>query len=79
MTSNEKSLNYKVIDLIESYNFHINFTFIRIHTKKVTISENILTPMSCGSGWECTISPREYYSQMVVAVVSQNLKLVIYF
>jgi hypothetical protein len=34
MTSNEKSLNYKVIDLIESYNFHINFTFIRIHTKK---------------------------------------------
>jgi hypothetical protein len=35
MTSNEKSLNYKVIDIIESYNF-INFTFIRIN-KKVTI------------------------------------------
>jgi hypothetical protein len=33
MTSNEKSLNYKVIDLVESYNFYINFIFIRVHTK----------------------------------------------
>jgi hypothetical protein len=28
MTLNEKSLNYKVIHLVESYNFHINFIFI---------------------------------------------------
>jgi hypothetical protein len=28
-----KSLNYKVIDLVESYNFHINFISIQIHTK----------------------------------------------
>jgi hypothetical protein len=35
MTSNEKSLNYKVIDLVESYNFYINFIFIRVHTKKI--------------------------------------------
>jgi hypothetical protein len=33
MTLNEKSLNYKVIDLVESYNFHINFISIQIHTK----------------------------------------------
>jgi hypothetical protein len=37
MISNEKSLNYKVMDLIESYKFHIKFISIRVHTKKVTI------------------------------------------
>jgi hypothetical protein len=36
MTLNEKSLNYKVIDLVESYNFHINFISIQVH-KKVKI------------------------------------------
>jgi hypothetical protein len=33
MTSNEKSLNYKVTELVESYNFYTNFTYIRINTK----------------------------------------------
>jgi hypothetical protein len=33
MTSNEKSLNYKVVDLVESYNFHIKFISIRVHNK----------------------------------------------
>jgi hypothetical protein len=28
MTPNEKSLNYKILDLIENYNFHIKFTQI---------------------------------------------------
>jgi hypothetical protein len=26
MTSNGKPLNYKVVDLVENYNFHIEFT-----------------------------------------------------
>jgi hypothetical protein len=25
MTSNGKTLNYKIVDLVESYNFHIKF------------------------------------------------------
>jgi hypothetical protein len=35
MTSNKKSLNYKVVDLVESYNFRINFILIRVQTKKL--------------------------------------------
>ena len=31
MASNEKSLNYKVVDLIDIYNFHIKFISIRVH------------------------------------------------
>jgi hypothetical protein len=33
MTPNEKSLNYKVVDLIESYKFCIKFNSIRVHKK----------------------------------------------
>jgi hypothetical protein len=35
MTSNVKSLNYKVVDLVEIYNFHIKFTPIRVQIKKL--------------------------------------------
>jgi hypothetical protein len=35
-----KTLNYKVVDLVESYNFHIQFTSIRVQTKKLKIFEN---------------------------------------
>jgi hypothetical protein len=35
MSSNEKTQNYKVVDLIESYNFHINFIFIRRRIKEL--------------------------------------------
>ena len=31
MIPNEKSLNYKAVDLVEVYNFRINFISIRIH------------------------------------------------
>jgi hypothetical protein len=34
MTSNEKRLNYKVIDLVKCYNVHINFISIQVHTQK---------------------------------------------
>jgi hypothetical protein len=44
MTSNEKTLNYKVVDLVESYNFHIKFTSIRVQTKTLQIFENRLDP-----------------------------------
>jgi hypothetical protein len=36
MTSNGKILNYKVVDLVESYNFYIKFISIRVQTKKIT-------------------------------------------
>jgi hypothetical protein len=29
----KKSFNYKVVDLVESYNFQINFILIQVHTK----------------------------------------------
>jgi hypothetical protein len=34
MISNEKSLNYKIVDHVESYNLRINFILIRVRTKK---------------------------------------------
>ena len=34
MTSNENTQNYKVVDLVESYNFHIKIIFIRVRMKK---------------------------------------------
>jgi hypothetical protein len=33
MISNEKSLNYKVVDLDEIYNFYIKFISICVHKK----------------------------------------------
>jgi hypothetical protein len=39
-----KTLNYKVVDLVESYNFHIKFTSIRVETKKLNFFENGLDP-----------------------------------
>jgi hypothetical protein len=33
MTSNGKNLNYKVVDLVERYNFQIKFTSIQVQTK----------------------------------------------
>jgi hypothetical protein len=35
MSLNEKTQNYKVVDLLESYNFDINFIFIRQHMKEL--------------------------------------------
>jgi transposase len=42
MTSNGKTLNYKTIDLVENYNFHIKFTSIRVHAKKLQFFERKL-------------------------------------
>jgi hypothetical protein len=42
MTSNGKALNYKIIDIVESYCFHIKFTSIRVHAKKLQFFEHKL-------------------------------------
>jgi hypothetical protein len=47
MASNGKTLNYKVVDLVESYSFHIKFTSIRVQTKKLQIFEKRLDPYRC--------------------------------
>jgi hypothetical protein len=44
MTSNGKTLNYKVVDLVEIYNFHINFTSIRLQTKNYNFLKTDWTP-----------------------------------
>jgi hypothetical protein len=49
MTSNEKSLIYKVIDLVESYNFHIHFISIRVHIKKLRLLKKNRTLPPCGT------------------------------
>jgi hypothetical protein len=48
MTSNGKTLKYKVVDLIEIYNFHIKFTFIQVQTKKLQTFENRVDPYRRG-------------------------------
>jgi hypothetical protein len=35
MISNEKKLNYKVVNLDENYNFDVKFIFIRVYKKKL--------------------------------------------
>jgi hypothetical protein len=39
MISNFKSLNYKIIDLDKSYNFHIKSISIRVYTKKLQLKK----------------------------------------
>ena len=39
MTSNEKTQNYKVVDLVESYNFHIEIIFVQILMNKYDSSK----------------------------------------
>jgi hypothetical protein len=45
MTSNGKILNHEVVDLVESYNFHIKFTSVRVQTKKLQIFEKETGPL----------------------------------
>jgi hypothetical protein len=50
MTSNEKTLNYKVVDLVEIYKFCIKFISIWVHTKKVTIFKKQTNPAVVAHG-----------------------------
>jgi hypothetical protein len=50
MTSNGKTLNYKVVDLVESYNFHIKFTCIQVQTKNYKILKTNWTPTVMAHG-----------------------------
>jgi hypothetical protein len=42
MTSNGKTLNYRIVDLVEIYNVHIKFTSIRVHAKNLQFFERKL-------------------------------------
>jgi hypothetical protein len=48
MTSNGKTLNYKVVYLVESYNFHMKFTSMLVETKQLQNFKNRLYPYSRG-------------------------------
>jgi hypothetical protein len=43
-----KNFNYKIVDLVESYNFHIKFATIRGQTKKIKTFENRRDPYRRG-------------------------------
>jgi hypothetical protein len=52
LISNGKTLNYKIVDLVESYNFHIKFISIRVQQKNKNF-ENRLDPYRRGPRrWE---------------------------
>jgi hypothetical protein len=81
-----KSLNYKGIDLIESYKFHIKFIYIRVHTKKLWFFENRLNPNTtvvghcstcnrCGP-WHFVPTAMGYDSCNIVLL---NFETVVYF
>jgi hypothetical protein len=67
MISNEKTLNYKVVDLVESYNFHIKFTFIRVQTKNYKFLKTNWTPTAVAHG-----GSRCYSTARVPTVVSHG-------
>jgi hypothetical protein len=46
----EKILNYKVVDLVENYNFHIKFTSIRVQTKNYKFLKRDWTPTVVARG-----------------------------
>jgi hypothetical protein len=74
MTSNEKNLNYKVADIVESYNFHINVISIRVHTKKIMIflKRNCLCRHGNGSRNRYS-NPREVTAATAVARGGRSL------
>jgi hypothetical protein len=47
ITSNGKILNYEVVDLVESYNFHIKFASIQVQ-KNYKFSRKDWTPTAAG-------------------------------
>ena len=48
MISNEKTQNYKAVDLVESYNFYIKIIFIRVRIKRYDFSN--IRPCRAGGG-----------------------------
>jgi hypothetical protein len=50
MTSNKKTLNYKVVVLVKSYNFYIKFTSIRVKTKNYKFLKTDWTPTAVARG-----------------------------
>ena len=50
MTSNEKIQNYKVVDLVESYSFHIKIISIRVCMKKKYNFSKVIPCHASGGG-----------------------------
>jgi hypothetical protein len=46
VVSNEKVLNYTVLDLNKNYNFYIKFVFIRVYKKNLRYFEKWIEPLS---------------------------------
>jgi hypothetical protein len=61
MTSNGKTLSYKVVDLVESYNFHLKFISIRVQTQKLQIFEKRLDPYRRGPRRRRCYSTARFY------------------
>jgi hypothetical protein len=58
MTSNGKILNYKIVDLVERYNFHIKFIFIRVQTKNYKFLKTDCTPTAVAHDGSRATVPR---------------------
>jgi hypothetical protein len=50
MISNEKCLNYEVVDIDEIFNFHIKVISIQIKIKKIQFFKNEQTPTTVRNG-----------------------------
>jgi uncharacterized protein YfdQ (DUF2303 family) len=70
MTLNEKSLNYKVVDFVETHKFRMKFIFIRVHTKKLRFFENRLTLTTIGHDSFYAIVPNRRGARRQVTVAS---------
>jgi hypothetical protein len=76
----KKCLSYKVVDLIESYNFHIKFTYIRIHTKQsYDFFENRLFTIGASYGGWNTVAPSTAVSYVDCGIVFEILRRGAYF
>jgi hypothetical protein len=79
----EKNLNYKVVDLIESYNFHIKFISIQVQTKNYKFLKRGWTLPPCPAArllppWGTAVGPCRRLPR-VRCIVLQIFSQTIYF
>jgi hypothetical protein len=60
MTLNEKNLNYEVVDLVESYNFHIKFSTFIAHIKNYDFFKKIVLPLP---SFDMAVGPNRHMIQ----------------
>ena len=62
MTLNKKVVNYKVVDLVDCYNFHINIISIRCRIKKLQINYHCRVVRHCTGKWHhCRLGPPNWH------------------